>query len=92
MSILPPPGSTLSTPQQTVSAWKQLWVDRDVFATTLLIMGLDYYGPELLTWHPETIKREIQDEEGIHPKHQRLIFAGEKIEGGRTLLYYNIQN
>ena len=66
MSILPPPGSTLSTPQQTVSAWKKIWVDRDVFATTLLIMGLDYYGPDLLTWHPETIKREIQDDFGVH--------------------------
>ncbi|MDB4331258.1 hypothetical protein N9993_01785, partial [bacterium] len=40
-------------------------MDRDVFATTLLIMGLDYYGPDLLTWHPETIKREIQDDFGV---------------------------
>lgn len=64
-SILPMPGSTLSTPQQTINQWKVKWTDPETFATTLLVMGLDHYGPELLTWHPETIKLEIEDDFGI---------------------------
>lgn len=64
-SILPPVGSTLQAPQQTIKQWKEKWTDPEAFATTLLVMGLDHYGPELLTWHPETIKLEIQDDFGI---------------------------
>ena len=40
----------------------------------------------------EHVKTIIHDKEGIPPEEQHLIFAGQKLEDGHTLLHYNIQD
>lgn len=39
----------------------------------------------------EDVMLKIQDKEGIPPDAQRLVFAGQELERGRDISYYNIQ-
>ncbi len=53
--------STRSTPFDERSQ-AALWASPGSFATTLLMLFIDAYGTEGLTWHPTTIQMEVEDD------------------------------
>lgn len=42
-----------------------VWISPDTFATTLLLLAVDTYGTEMLSWSPVTIRQEIEEDFGV---------------------------
>ena len=63
---------------------------------SLLIIHVQMVDGRTMTLHVhgsdsiQQLKQKIQDEEGIEPGNQKVIFAGTILEDGRTLADYNI--
>lgn len=41
------------------------WMSEETFGTTLLVMLIDQYGTESLSWAPKTIRLEVEEDQGI---------------------------
>lgn len=51
--------------EATTRVVRRLLGSPDTYATTLLVWALDTFGPELLEWHPTTIKMEVEAAAGV---------------------------
>ena len=52
--------------------------DPEAFTSSLVVLLLDHFGPEMLYWHPMTVRYEILDDFHILPPKENLdkIYAG----------------
>lgn len=57
---------------------KHAWLNPESFATTLVVLFIDNYGLEALSWNPATILMEIADDNGIELPSGNVdkLFAG----------------
>ncbi len=51
--------------EATTRVVRRLLGSPDTYATTLLVWALDTFGPEVLEWHPTTVKMEIEAAAGV---------------------------
>lgn len=54
--------SSLSKPLAPKAVQRALLLSEESFATPLLLMVMDQYGPEALQWSPETIRMELEQD------------------------------
>lgn len=52
----------LTKPANRAIVLRELLTSRDTFATTLLVLVIDTYGPEAMEWSPQTLAMEIHDD------------------------------
>lgn len=58
------------------SSQASLWTDPNAFATCLVTLFLDTYGTEGITWHPNTIQMEVEEDFHVDmppPNYDRLM-------------------
>lgn len=75
------PASLLSPVDQR----RNLWLNEDVYAATLLVLFIDTYGTEGLEWHPSTIKMQVEADFNVQLSKQTF----DRLMAGITLVTTN---